>query len=102
MANIVYMTTNIKPSDEIVVALGFQQLTAVVPEEEVLAQAYRQGAPREGDQWRCAAFKLSDRGIYIYRHGTAGPPRGFQEWPEGLEEPDWSRFPRMERELSLT
>jgi hypothetical protein len=100
MSNIVYMTTNVKPSDEIVLAIGYHQLVAAVPKEEVVAQAYRAGAPREGDMWRCAAFRLTDTGINIFRHGIVGPPRGFQEWPEGLEEPDWDRYP-IRSELAL-
>ena len=100
MSYIVYWTTTIKPMDEVVVAVGYQHLLIVVPAEEIEAQAYLDTAPRDDDSWHGAAFRLTEKGINLFRHGVAGPPYGFREWPEGKEEPDWTRYP-IGKSLSL-
>lgn len=93
MTGIVYTTTLTKPMPEIALANALNELTAVVPRREVVAQAFSEQAPESGDEGRALSFKLTDEGYEIFKTGIVGSPKGWKDWPASAPEPDFSRYP---------
>lgn len=88
MSNVVYWTTNIKPMPDIVVANGLSRLEPRVSLKEITGQTYLATRPRPEDEgYHGAAFRLTEQGMQLYLDGIAGPPEGFQVWPDGVPEP---------------
>lgn len=93
MANVVYTTTLTKPGNEVALANALYELLVCVPLDEVLEQAVEQSGPRPSDSGRALCFRLTDKGLSLYRHGFVPPPQNFREWPKDKPEPDFSRYP---------